>query len=92
MSKVMGPLILLAAVACGLFLLYRSSQQLVAVPPPAPSLVSGPVSPGRVSIPLPEVLRQPGTCFYVTAFDSTGRESAPSELICQPADYQAPAP
>jgi len=106
MMKVMGPLILLVAVGCGLFLLYRSGQQLLTPTPQAQALVSGPVSPGGVTdwklwrtlpktttrIRLPAYLRQPGTCFYVTAYDTHGNESAPSEVICYPGDYQAQAP
>lgn len=41
---------------------------------------------------LPAYARQPGTCFYITAFDTSGNESVPSNVLCYPLDYVPPGP
>ena len=103
MGKVGGFLVLLLAAAAGLFLLYRSSQQILTAPPAAQGLVSGPapaiewrawrtLPPNVNRIRIPAYLRQPGQCFYVTAFDTSGNESAPSNVVCFPDDYVPPQP
>lgn len=103
MGKVGGFLILLLAAAAGLFLLYRSSQSILTAPPAAQGLVSGPAAPidwrlwrelpkSTTRIRIPAYLRQPGQCFYVTAFDTHGNESAPSNVVCFPEDYVPPQP
>ena len=103
MGKVGGFLVLLLAAAAGLFLLYRSTQQILTAPPAVQGLASEPAPPGdwklwrtlpknTTRIRIPAYLRQPGQCFYVTAFDTSGNESAPSNVVCFPDDYVPPQP
>jgi hypothetical protein len=40
------------------------------------------VPAGTTRLPIPLDLVKPGTCFYVTAYDTSGNESAPSAAIC----------